>query len=299
MKLDTSPEALFQPGDAADHFRGRPDADAARLFDAPATFALETAWWLAELARLSYRKGAEEGVSASPTRGEILARVGLREELFLARGSARAMVVRPIRGAGAVLAFRGTDQPRDWLANVDAMLAPTGREDLPGLVHKGFREAFESVRDELEPALSGPGPWLFTGHSLGAALATLAAARHKPAALYTFGSPRVGTGAFAAALGGRPVYRIVNARDVVTSVPLPLAGVGFEHLGELIYFTTAGELRRDPPETAVVFDRLLWERAVIRAGDARAFTDLPKFLTDHAAVNYTTLLLRALRARQG
>jgi hypothetical protein len=66
---------------------------------------------------------------------------------------------------------------------------------------------------------------VFTGHSLGAAVATLAAADWqasqpgRAAELVTFGSPRVGDGVFAAGLGPLPTVRHVHCADVVTRVP--------------------------------------------------------------------------------
>ncbi|MCK7478059.1 MAG: lipase family protein [Candidatus Moduliflexus flocculans] len=68
-------------------------------------------------------------------------------------------------------------------------------------VHRGFKSALEEVWDDLFPylkALQGRGCriWM-TGHSLGAALATLAADRYgEVQGVYTFGSPRVGNGRF-------------------------------------------------------------------------------------------------------
>ena len=64
-------------------------------------------------------------------------------------------------------------------------------------VHAGFQFALNSVWDRTSTLLEGyraanpTAPVFFTGHSLGAALATLAIARFRggKAALYTFGSP--------------------------------------------------------------------------------------------------------------
>ena len=75
-------------------------------------------------------------------------------------------------------------------------------------VEHGFLAAYNSLRNATANAITaglaacGAGcSLLFTGHSLGAAMATLAAAEHAGGAaavqLYTFGSPRVGDQAFA------------------------------------------------------------------------------------------------------
>jgi triacylglycerol lipase len=70
-----------------------------------------------------------------------------------------------------------------------------------------------------------------TGHSLGAALATLAALHIDklikskglaiPVHLYTFASPRVGDRTFASHFGAIDAYRIINSEDLIQSVPLP------------------------------------------------------------------------------
>jgi hypothetical protein len=62
---------------------------------------------------------------------------------------------------------------------------------------------------------------LITGHSLGAALATLAAIVVKPAKLITFGSPRVGNEALCGLLDGVEVRRFVNCCDLITRIPPP------------------------------------------------------------------------------
>ncbi len=125
----------------------------------------------------------------------------------------------------AVLAFRGTQQVKDWMTNLDAATTPVSSADgaTLGHVHKGFNAAFLSVRERIDELLEGDEdlPLFITGHSLGGALATLAT-WYRPgdslAACYTFGAPRVGdTG-----LMDRfrtPIYRIVNGVDPVPFVP--------------------------------------------------------------------------------
>lgn len=93
-------------------------------------------------------------------------------------------------------------------------------------VHEGFHEAYESVEQQLNEALdelSGGKPLFITGHSLGGALATIAAKRLNfksgIAACYTFGAPRVGDKEWISTIK-TPIYRVVNAADAVTMLPL-------------------------------------------------------------------------------
>ena len=72
----------------------------------------------------------------------------------------------------------------------------------------------------------------FAGHGLGAALATLAAARHTPTALYTYGSPRVGDAACATSLRSieNTFHRVIYDEDIV--IGLPPMELGFQHVGK-------------------------------------------------------------------
>jgi pimeloyl-ACP methyl ester carboxylesterase len=130
-------------------------------------------------------------------------------------------------GALMVLAFRGTeaDKPEDLLADGFAIAGTWAKS---GQVHQGFAGAYAGVRGEINDVLAQhQGALLITGHSLGAALATLAAADHADRQpepkLITFGSPRVGDATFAGlldALNTRGnVRRFVDCCDVVTRVP--------------------------------------------------------------------------------
>lgn len=130
--------------------------------------------------------------------------------------------------AMAVVSFRGTQQVRDWMTNLQIDKVPvTGRnaEDRRtlGSVHSGFNRAFLSVQNQVLQHLKGAEelPLYVTGHSLGGALATLATwhlSGDQLAACYTFGAPRVGDDG----LMNRyrtPIYRIVNGADPVPCVP--------------------------------------------------------------------------------
>ncbi|MBL4845466.1 MAG: lipase family protein [Planctomycetes bacterium] len=300
MEFSLDPDALFKPGEAEDFFVAK--REGVTLRGTGRGFSYVNAWWLAELCRLIYRQDASEGVARGPlepTRAELLERVGLRERFFFHEGDlCQGALVEPIAtpDAWTALVFRGTHSPQNWLTNTNAVLGawPKG-----GQVHVGFRDALLGQWARIEQALhAARGPMFFTGHSLGGAFATLAASLLAPHALYTFGAPRVGNAAFGKSLQRTAFYRVVNNRDAVTSLPLPFPTLGFTHVGELRYFDRDGCPREDPGDLSVVWDRIRWEAPTDPAGNSRGFTDLPKFMTDHAPINYVALLARYLPTRR-
>lgn len=104
-------------------------------------------------------------------------------------------------------------------------------------MHEGFDAGYKTVRAQIGAAVvaerrqTGFGV-VVTGHSLGAAVAMLAAVdlRNQGVDLdvYMYGCPFVGNAAFAAyasAQGRGHTFRVTNARDLVTALPkfdLPL-----------------------------------------------------------------------------
>ena len=111
---------------------------------------------------------------------------------------------------------------------------PKRSDEVQGLVHAGFAEALDKVWKDLEPfvdecvKLHKIKQVIFTGHSLGGALAVVAAARSKYIGeVYTYGQPRVGNRKYSKQVKSK-VYRFVNNNDVVPRVPPPLV---FGHQG--------------------------------------------------------------------
>ena len=122
-----------------------------------------------------------------------------------------------------------------------------------GRVHRGFDGALNKVWPDVTNYVrsirkKNQKLW-YTGHSLGAALATLAAARWRLVegvpvqGLYTFGHPRTGNKEFAESLDSALpglVYRFVNNNDVVPRVPM--RKMGYQHVGRFVYFTAKGTI---------------------------------------------------------
>lgn len=174
-----------------------------------------------------------------------------------------------------LVAFRGTDPSdlKDWMTDLDA--EPVGF--LGGLVHLGFLRSVRTVWDQVTDAIAalqtnGQSIW-FTGHSLGAAQATVAVAKlrleqARPInGLYTYGSPRVGDTALTQTFDqnfASQTFRFVNDSDVVTRVPCR-DPFGYRHCGTLMFFDESGALQTD-----VHF----WNRFVdILQGDVDALLD--------------------------
>jgi triacylglycerol lipase len=168
--------------------------------------------------------------------------IGLTGKL-ISKNGAEVLVAR---GGGELwFAFRGT-QP-DKLNDVMADLNVIRNSSIAGgKVHTGFQdevnELWMDCLKEIENNnnLKKPKKLFFTGHSLGAAMATIAASRCSAEELYTFGSPRVGGRKFTKNLDC-PHYRFVNNNDIVCTVPPAI--LGFKHDGEKIYFNAYGQVR--------------------------------------------------------
>lgn len=196
---------------------------------------------------------------------------------------------------GILLAFRGSLSIPNWLVNLSFDRVPCSfGSRVAGTVHAGFARAWHEVRPQVLPwVLARPrGPLRITGHSLGGALALLAAMDLAALGLpvetvHTFGAPRVGDAAFAS-FQPLPVERWVNAQDPVPLVPWSqtLLG-GYQQLGRLHYLTADGELATE----ATVWQRLKEQVASLKAlrgpnWSVRLSTFLKQRLADHDLEEY-------------
>ena len=185
----------------------------------------------------------------------------------------RMWTCRAVNGCGledqademAVLAFRGTEKHfADIKTDLDARFYHQGNTG----VHTGFLNAFEAVKPQIIRAVESiPDTYkvYITGHSLGGALAIIAARglnSDKLAACYTFGGPRVGNSEFGESIKP-PIYRVVNAADMVPRLPPTW-------IVELIILL--GKLIPIPWLRGVVVRVLTGFRGYRRAGDMRYLT---------------------------
>jgi triacylglycerol lipase len=220
--------------------------------------------------------------------------------------------------------FAGSDPLKfeDWITDFDALKSATD-------VHKGFQDTVENVWPKIEAAIKrsmanrpAAGQNLFfTGHSLGGALAIVAAARasatpefrNLPTTVYTFGSPRTGGIDF---LGrytlGDSTFRLVDGSDVVATVPLPEPG-SYRHVGRALLCKTGGVFVDTPPPVAGNQPDIVESSIKAALGDIRSFAAfrlirrigprpldlfaglLPTVIRDHVPANYFRALSIPLR----
>ena len=141
-------------------------------------------------------------------------------------------------------------------------------------IHRGFFEAWQLVakvvaeelmeRSAIEYGLADaaerePKRVVYTGHSLGAAIATIAAATHVPSYLITFGSPRVGGKKLREHFDtlATESRRFTNGADIVTLVP----NIGYRHVSPPIHILN-GTAYADVPAPMRWFDLLFNSRII-------------------------------------
>jgi hypothetical protein len=191
-------------------------------FEKTLEFRQGNAWWLMDVAYLAY-------ATSGPIVVDALRPAGLQGEVFGFDRADPPHVVVAHNDNIIVIAFRGTSLQSFPDVLADALFFPAVSGN--GLVHSGFQSALVSggVWNEVQGHVRNiPGNQIvfFTGHSLGAALATIARRGYRdpigrPCALYTFGSPRVGDELMFCANYPSNSYRIVNDQDLVAHVPTP------------------------------------------------------------------------------
>jgi len=243
-------------------------------------FDIVNAWWLIEAATLVY---AEENFVR-----ENFEKAGLKEVEFFGGKSTECFAASNAKFS--IVAFRGTESRRregetdfrhvvaDLKTDFSIGLVESGQG---GKVHEGFKNAVDEVWHDLLDYLKSMRRndrelWI-TGHSLGAALATLSADRYGDVrGLYTFGSPRVGDIDFKDDFYVNG-YRIVNNSDIVTRIPPP--GL-YHHVGELRYIDSDGLIHDNPSR---------WERWTDQMSDQvrHGFSGfIPEAIKDHVPTLY-------------
>lgn len=267
-------------------------------------FQMVNAWWLADAALLSY---AEKNFVE-----DEFQKAGLNTNFF-SGNSTQCYVAH--NNNFVIVAFRGTqvnnfqDIIKDIYINAKFNLVDS---EQGGFVHQGFKEGLEEIwfdllnhLNQLQTAKPERTFW-FTGHSLGAALATLAADRYGSVqGLYTFGSPLVGDDAFTNDFQVKNTYRFVNNSDFITSIPyripfprIPIPQISlirisltnifrrYQHVGQLKYINSESEIVDNPNPFDTLLDSVQGQIKNLFNWKEQIDQIPVAYLTDHAPIYY-------------
>lgn len=160
-----------------------------------------------------------------------------------------------------VVVFRGTifeDQHSNLNLNNLWTDIQVSRQDIENVcagckVHSGFNSVFENFKNNFETNLNHvlmryPFKIIFTGHSLGGALATIASAyfasvhkNYSSLGLVTFGAPRVGNPELSAYINNKITdsnLRVTFGNDPVVCIP-PITIFDYCHAGYEVHFKSS------------------------------------------------------------
>ena len=226
-----------------------------------------------------------------------------------------------------VVAFRGTESPatidglKDWLLTdaVNLLILPEGdlgtdfaAAGVDARWHLGFMKALADIWDPLFEAVAAElkkseRPIWVTGHSLGGALAVLAAWRFKRKfvpvhQLYTFGAPMVGNTVTAEAIDREfsgKIFRYVNAPDPIPKLPtVSLIANQYGHCQKEIVLGVA-ETAEAVTTSAVAFFEQMAGRTADGVLHGTLIDDIWKSLQErvgaHAMENYRNLVASLLK----
>ena len=213
------------------------------------------AYWMARISQAIYEKNPQRNNEVN--RKQMLASLKEEDSGFeevIAQNNKSTQSALVVHKNYMTMAFRGTDELADWADNLDFRSKKTKF----GKFHKGFLNALNDVWKELFSVYQSKRrefpfrPLFITGHSLGGALATVAAARLAKKDLpfisvYTFGQPRAAHRSSKIALQTDlkdKFFRFQNNSDLVTRIPARI--MKYTHVGQCLYITEAGQIQDDP-----------------------------------------------------
>ncbi len=219
-------------------------------------FELDTAILLSNLSMRAYRE--PEKVNPTELGLELVSYFDIEKtntELYIFKRENNLYIV-----------FRGTESIRDVMYDfmiIKKKFPKNMKTFFRPKVHGGFLYAFQSAEKKLFSKIQSllmedKYQIYITGHSLGAALATLCAFELKykldiDSTVYNFGCPRIGNRSFVK-LYNKIVsnsFRIVNGDDIVTNLPK----FGYKHVKTLVYIDSKGKFIVSPSRTRRFIER--------------------------------------------
>ncbi|MFO1462904.1 MAG: lipase family protein [bacterium] len=219
------------------------------------SFDLDLALELARLDLQSYQmlEDFENGQNFTLPAPYTLVKTFLTAEPFEGEnfGSQVPIAYIATRGSSIYLVFRGTKTIVEWLDDADVAQVRYDFVSSGGLTEAGFTKVYATIESDLvatvqQLAQSGNFTTLYvTGHSLGGALAVLAAPQlaaqttFTVPVLYTFAGPRAGNPHFVAQTYAPLVttsWRVVNTNDLVPKLPSEVTVVFFNNLPKTFFY---------------------------------------------------------------
>lgn len=189
-------------------------------------------------------------------------------------------------GQTIYVVFRGTKTISEWIDDAEFSQVAYDYVSSGGRSETGFTAIYETVHEAIVDtvgALAAQGGYTtlyVTGHSLGAALATLAAPELEARTtlqprLYNFASPRVGNPAFAGRYNELvpTSWRVANTNDVAPTLP-----------------PTSVLLYRDGHYQLVFYDHVDTDVAITFGNPVTSPLDVHDIEYNHAACNYYATL---------
>jgi len=226
-------------------------------------FSVETMWLAATVSDLAYMPPEAFKAALQDYQGEII------DTAYITALNHVAVVLHT--QDSWLIGFRGTEDIQDLFSDINMLPDFNGDS---GFKHKGFSDGVELFeqhpqwQDVIERIKGSAKSVLITGHSLGGALATLAAhsflRRHNiQVSLYTFGQPAVGDYTYARRLHKdiRNYIRVRRLDDPVPALPsftqqlIALFPVRYTHAGQLHVLGGGTIISRTP--TAKEYQRQL------------------------------------------
>lgn len=283
IDYDASRDALYRPA-----LRPTVFAPGSRIAD----IGLDAA--CAELSRLAYL-AFEVDAAQRRLLVEALERLGLSAwtGFDAPTTGTEAFAAIDSDSGDAFVVFRGTAPGDIKDLGTDLNVRPVAWAG-GGNAHAGFSAAFASVGEEIETWLgrnAARAALTLTGHSLGAALATLAMSHWRASRLVTFGCPRVGDEKFAATIADENAVRYVGCCDIVCNVPP--AGAWYADTGSMHYIDRSGVVCTAIDAAGIAADRASGRREYLAKYATRPGNVLVRELADHAPINYVRALMRS------
>ena len=317
--LLTEFDQLFGPQIKHPYFCKRAGVPYDFQYDADA-YELVNAAWMADAALLVYVPNpldntknfdfdflSDQGWNKNFVK-KTLASAGFPTVKFFNRQGTQLFVAH--NSKAVVVSFRGTEvkQLRDLLYDATFVDSKEGAGTVHGGFQKGVDVVWKSQNGEAgllvylkKITKNGTIPVWFTGHSLGAALAIIAAKRwnaiHPVRGLYTFGSPGVGNSAFIQMFKGMNVVRFVHNKDIVTTVS---QDPNFLHVGKLYLINEHQQIQEKKKGRPIDEQKIFPKLPKNLLGDSLKSVNLsfkegnpsqlPQWLTDHAPKFYSNYI---------